>query len=188
MPRSFTEAPRLSATDAAAALMGGDDAPDTAAPESTIVESQPEVREVAEVQPERGRARQSNGRFAPRAEEGTQEEASTETPAEEPDELSMLRAQVEHERKERERLQTIYRNNVEQQRAALEAARKEADEARQEKVRERERLLAEARAEVNALPETDPRKIQAERDLATYELAEERRRRTELETEQQGYR
>ena len=181
MPRSFGESPRQSATDAAAALMGVDAAPDTAAPESAIEEPQVQV---AGDQPERGRARQANGRFAPRTEEAPaeqpQQQAATEEPAEDP---AAIRAELARQQAENERLRKIYENNTRQQREALEAAQREAAEARQEKARERTRLLEEARAEVNALPEHDPRKLQAERDLAAYELAEERRVRQELEAE-----
>ena len=181
MPRSFGESPRQSATDAAAALMGVDEAPETAAPESAIAEPQVQA---AETQPERGRARQSNGRFAPSAPETPQAAAPQEQPqGEEPPDTTDYKAIAQAREQELIRLRNTYHKNTEDQRAALEAARREAEEARQEKARERERLLAEARAEVDALPLNDPRKLQAERDLAAYELAEERRVRQELEAE-----
>lgn len=191
MPRSFGTAPTQSATDIAAALMTEDDAPQPAAQgDWPNLEETPQ--EQPEAQPERGPRRDASGRFVPRdqsvpTEQGEQPQPTggdTQEP-QEPEEQVDYRAELERQRAETERLRRTYENNTRQQREALEAARREAEELRTNQQAERQRLFEQARAEVDAMPENDPRKAAAERQLAAVERQEAERIRREVEAERQ---
>ncbi len=67
----------------------------------------------------------------------------------------------------------------------MEAARREAEALRNNQQAERQRLFEQARAEVAAIPESDPRKALAERQLAQAELQEAERIRNEIAAERQ---
>lgn len=183
MPRSFGDTPKVSATDVAAALMDEEVAPEAVAPESDQQEETPEVA----AQPERGSRRDASGRFVPRAasvpSEPEAESADTPVVVEPTQDLA---AELERQRAENARLRNTYANNTQAQREALEAARREAAELRGNQQAERERLLADARAEVEAIPENDPRKGRAERELAAIERQEAQRMRQEIDQEREA--
>lgn len=189
MPRSFGTAPKQSATDIAAALLTEDVAPEPAAPE-VEPEAQPEVQP----QPERGPRRDQSGRFAPRDEsvpsepveqpqaaDDTGESDDTPPPA---DDAAAIRAELERQRQENERLRKTYEANTRQQREALEQARREAEELRAAKKAERDQLFAQARTEVEAMPD-GPDRWRAERQLANAEFEEAQRLRREVDEERQ---
>lgn len=190
MPRSFGTAPKQSATDIAAALLTEDVAPEPAAPE-VEPEAQPEVQP----QPERGPRRDQSGRFAPRDEsvpsepveqpQATDDTGESDDTPPSADDAAAIRAELERQRQENERLRKTYEANTRQQREALEQARREAEELRNAKKAERDQLLAQARAEVEAIPENTPERWQAERQLAVIERQEAERLRREVEEERQ---
>ncbi len=172
---SSNDAPPRGAVDAAAALLQ-EEYDGNVAPPSGLVEEQPSPAPQRPARPQRG----PDGRFAPRDEQpAPQPEAQPQQPQQAPpddDETIDYRtlAQQQAEELERHRRnQQIYYNNVEQQRQALETARREAAEARaaaeRAKVEGRESVLEELRNAVQIYPQGTPQYFEALRDLTTLE-------------------
>lgn len=150
--------------------------------EQTPAEEQPPV------EPLRRRRQQA----APQEQAPPPQEPQAQTPQEQVD----YAAEVARLRAENERLQTVYNNNTQNQRQALEDARREARELREAQVRarqeERESILTEIRQGISQMQQReqitgqqDPRLPQAERELLALErryFEDERREAEERAT------
>jgi hypothetical protein len=181
MPRPVEALPQ-EAIDAAAALLS-DEFEQPAAPQE---ENQRPVPE---------RSRTTTGQFAPRTPEPQAQPAETgqqptQTPEAEPE--TDYRVLWEEERRERTRLQGTYNQNTVDQRAALDAAKREATAAREEAARirqeTRDAFLQEMRDGVASMHPNHPDRAEAVINLAALErkyLAEDR---AALDAERQAQR
>ena len=173
-----------SAVDAAAALLM-DEAPEPAAPQA------PEVQPQEQPQPVREGRRDTRGRFVPAHETTpTPEPAAPEPqatpatpPAPEPSELEQLRAQHAQQQQELERLRSTYRANVEQQRTALEEARREAARLREAQETARVNQLATWRQQIAAMDDRDPDKAVFAANLLEVERQEFEKQRQAFEAQ-----
>lgn len=178
------------AVSAAAALLTDAPAPEPVAP------GEPQAQPGEQPRPVREGRRDGRGRFVP-ASDPTPLPAPAEpaAPAEpespSPPEIEQLRAELARQQQEVQRLRSTYHNNTEQQRQALEEARREAAELRERQQQSRVEQLQQWRQEVNALPDYDARglpnaeKIQADRNLLLLERQEFDRQQREFQQQQE---